>query len=59
MPREQNLLLVAEALNEARIVVVTMVGSLFSLGCIPWLERRWSKRVFVFHLYCSVFVLVR
>ncbi|XP_013614566.1 PREDICTED: uncharacterized protein LOC106320746 [Brassica oleracea var. oleracea] len=48
MPREQNLLFVAEALKEARIVVVTMVGSLFSLepallGCIPWLERRWSK----------------
>ena len=32
MPREQNLLFVAEALKEARIVVVTMVGSLFSLG---------------------------
>ncbi|CAH8258330.1 unnamed protein product [Arabidopsis lyrata] len=43
MPIEQNLLFVAEVLKEVRRVVVTMVESLFSLGCIPWLEKRSSK----------------
>ncbi|EOA34137.1 hypothetical protein CARUB_v10021639mg [Capsella rubella] len=43
MPIEQNLLFVAEVLEEVRRVVVTMVESLFSLGCIPWLEKRSSK----------------
>ncbi|ESQ27507.1 hypothetical protein EUTSA_v10019849mg [Eutrema salsugineum] len=43
MPTEQNLLFVAEVLKEVRRVVVTMVESLFSLGCIPWLEKRSSK----------------
>lgn len=43
MPIEQSLLFVAEVLKELRRVVVTMVESLFSLGCIPWLEKRSSK----------------
>ncbi|XP_010416531.1 PREDICTED: uncharacterized protein LOC104702379 [Camelina sativa] len=43
MPTEHNLLFVAEVLKEVRRVVVTMVESLFSLGCIPWLEKRSSK----------------
>jgi len=43
MPIEQNLLFVTEVLKEVRRVVVTMVEALFSLGCIPWLEKRSSK----------------
>lgn len=43
MQIEQNLLFVAEVLKEVRRVVVMMVESLFSLGCIPWLEKRSSK----------------
>lgn len=43
MPIEQNLLFVAEVLKEVRRVIVMMVESLFSLGCIPWLEKRSSK----------------
>ncbi|KAL1190054.1 hypothetical protein V5N11_033358 [Cardamine amara subsp. amara] len=43
MPIEQSLQFVAEVLKEVRRVVVTMVESLFSLGCIPWLEKRSSK----------------
>ncbi|KAF2617222.1 hypothetical protein F2Q68_00040939 [Brassica cretica] len=41
---EQNLLFVAEVLKEVRRAIVTMVESLFSLVCIPWLERKQSKR---------------
>lgn len=40
---EQNLLFVSEVLKEVRRAIVTMVESLFSLVCIPWLERRPSK----------------
>ncbi|ESQ34742.1 hypothetical protein EUTSA_v10008670mg [Eutrema salsugineum] len=40
---EQNLLFVAEVLKEVRRAIMTMVESLFSLVCIPWLERRPSK----------------
>ncbi|CAH2036717.1 unnamed protein product [Thlaspi arvense] len=40
---EQNLLFVAEVLKEVRRAIVTMVESLFSLVCIPWLERKQSK----------------
>jgi len=39
---EQNLLFVAEVLKEVRRAVVTMVESLFSLVCVPWLERKPS-----------------
>ncbi|KAG2319650.1 hypothetical protein Bca4012_054105 [Brassica carinata] len=41
---EQNLLFVAEVLKEVRRAIVTMVESLFSLVCIPWLERKQRKR---------------
>lgn len=41
---EQNLLFVAEVLKEVRRAIVTMVESLFSLVCIPWLETKQSKR---------------
>lgn len=41
---EQNLLFVAEVLKEVRRAILTMVESLFSLVCIPWLERKQSKR---------------
>lgn len=43
MPIELNLLFVTEVLNEVRAAVVMMVESLFSLGCIPWLEKRSGK----------------
>ncbi|CAH8252970.1 unnamed protein product [Arabidopsis lyrata] len=39
---EQNLLFVAEVLREVRRAIVTMVESLFSLVCVPWLERKPS-----------------
>ncbi|CAE5958063.1 unnamed protein product [Arabidopsis arenosa] len=39
---EQNLLFVGEVLKEVRRAVVTMVESLFSLVCAPWLERKPS-----------------
>nr|AAV74227.1 At1g20520 [Arabidopsis thaliana] len=37
-----TLLFVAEVLKEVRRAVVTMVESLFSLVCVPWLERKPS-----------------
>ncbi|XP_010459735.1 PREDICTED: uncharacterized protein LOC104740748 [Camelina sativa] len=40
---EQNLLFVAEVLQEVRRAIVTMVESLFSLVCLPCLERKPSK----------------
>lgn len=40
---EQNLLFVAEVLKEVRRAIVTMVESLFSLVCVPWLEKKRSK----------------
>ncbi|CAA7042539.1 unnamed protein product [Microthlaspi erraticum] len=43
MPIEHNLLFVAEVLKEVRVAVVSMVESLFSLGCIPWLEKSSNK----------------
>lgn len=39
---EQNLLFVAEVLREVRRAIVTMVESLLSLVCVPWLERKPS-----------------
>ncbi|CAH8357221.1 unnamed protein product [Eruca vesicaria subsp. sativa] len=41
---EQNLLFVAEVLKEVRRAIVSMVESLFSLVCIPWLERKQRRR---------------
>lgn len=40
---EQNLLFVAEVLGEVRRAIVTMVESLFSLVCVPCLERKPRK----------------
>ncbi|KAG7597721.1 hypothetical protein ISN44_As06g020510 [Arabidopsis suecica] len=40
---EQNLLFVAEVLREVRRAIVSMVESLFSFMCVPWLERKPSK----------------
>ncbi|XP_010539805.1 PREDICTED: uncharacterized protein LOC104813759 [Tarenaya hassleriana] len=56
---EQNLLFVAEVLKEVRMAIVSMVESLFSLVCIPWLERRSSKgplslsSIFATRSYCN------
>ncbi|XP_010498485.1 PREDICTED: uncharacterized protein LOC104776170 [Camelina sativa] len=43
---EQNLLFVAEVLQEVRRAIMTMVESLFSLVCLPCLERKPSKGSF-------------
>lgn len=53
---EQNLVFVTEVLQEVRRAIVTMVESLFSIVCVPCLEKKPSKgslsSIFTMRLCC-------
>ncbi|CAN8275623.1 unnamed protein product [Cochlearia groenlandica] len=54
VPIEHNLLFVSEVLKEVRGVIITMVESLFSLGCVPWLERSTITKGSLSNLFFSI-----
>lgn len=48
--KDENLMVVVEVLKEVKVTAVSMVESLLSLICIPWLNQKASKGSFPFKL---------